>query len=235
MKNFATVAAFLGMASLGAAHMEMKDPAPYKSKFNPNTVEQDYSMTNPLNRDGSNFPCKGYHSVFGTPEGASVATWTPGQTYSMTITGGTPHNGGSCQASLSYDGGNTFKTIHSYIGNCPVMGDSSYEFALPDDTPTGEAMFAWTWFNQIGNREMYMNCATVTIAGAKNAKRAPSDSFSSRPDMFVANVGNQCSTLEGSDVLFPNPGPDVTDVSSKTSPPEGPGCQTASKRSTLTN
>jgi hypothetical protein len=144
----------------------------------------------------------------------------------MTITGGTPHGGGSCQASLSYDGGSTWTVIHSYLGNCPVQGDSSYKFTLPNDTPAGEALFAWTWFNQIGNREMYMNCAVVTIGGgsAKRdelAVRGPDDPFASRPAMFVANVGNGCSTVEGSDLEFPNPGPDVTNVSQKTAPPTG--------------
>lgn len=65
----------------------------------------------------------------------------------MTITGAAAHNGSSCQASLSIDGGSSWKVIHSYIGNCPVAGDSSYEFIIPDDTPAGEALFAWTWFS----------------------------------------------------------------------------------------
>ncbi|EHK43392.1 hypothetical protein TRIATDRAFT_85794 [Trichoderma atroviride IMI 206040] len=30
---------------------------------------------------------------------------------------------------------------------------------LPNDTPAGDALFAWTRFNKIGNRERYMNCA----------------------------------------------------------------------------
>jgi hypothetical protein len=158
MKAFAAAsAAILGMVGLASAHMEMKDPPPFRSKFNSHTTDIDYSMTNPLNRDGSDFPCKGYHNLIGTPQGASVANWTPGQSLTMTITGGTPHNGGSCQASLSYDGGSTWTAIHSYYGNCPVMGDSSYAFTLPNDTPSGQALFAWSWFNQIGNREMYMN------------------------------------------------------------------------------
>jgi len=224
MKFFATAA--LGLVGLASAHMEMKDPPPFRSKFNEFTTDVDYSMTNPLSREGGDFPCKGYNNLVGTPQGQSVATWAPGSSQSMTITGGTPHGGGSCQASLSYDGGSTWTVIHSYLGNCPVQGDSSYEFTLPNDTPAGEALFAWTWFNQIGNREMYMNCAVVTIGGgsAKRdelAVRGPDDPFASRPAMFVANVGNGCSTVEGSDLEFPNPGPDVTNVSQKTAPPTG--------------
>lgn len=225
MKVFSTVSAAFGLVGLASAHMEMKNPPPFRSKFNTFTTDIDYSMTNPLSRDGGDFPCKGYHSLVGTPQGRSVTTWAPGSTQTLTVTGGTPHNGGSCQASLSYDGGSTWKAIHSYYGNCPVQGDSSYTFALPNDTPAGEALFAWTWFNQIGNREMYMNCAVVTI-GASAAKRdlavrGPQDSFNSRPAMFVANVGNGCSTTEGTDVEFPNAGPDVTNNSAKLAPPVG--------------
>ena len=74
---------------------------------------------------------------------------------------------------------------------------------------------------KVGNREMYMNCAPINILGA-NAKRSAADQFESRlaskiaarqesslnslPDMFKANIGNGCSTLEGTDVEFPSPG-----------------------------
>src|SRR4051794_41855807 len=59
---------------------------------------------------------------------------------------------------------------------------------------------------------MYMNCATVTISGG--SKRDISDRaapFSSRPDIFQANLGNGCTTVEGKEGIFPNPGPDVVD------------------------
>lgn len=209
----------LGSLALGSCHMEMKNPPAFRSSYNPNTGSDiDYDIRSPLNSDGSNFPCKGYLNLLNTPKGKSVATWAPGSSYSFTITGNTPHNGGSCQASLSFDRGSSWKVLHSYIGNCPVMGDSSYQFALPADTPSGEAVFAWTWFNNEGNREMYMNCAAVTIKSAR--KRASGAPFSSRPSMFVANVGNGVCTYEGTDVEFPQPGPDVTRNSKR---PHAPG------------
>ncbi|POR32322.1 Uncharacterized protein TPAR_07470 [Tolypocladium paradoxum] len=215
------VAALLGLASFSQAHMEMKSPPPFRSKFNKFTTSVDYDMTSPLAAAGSNFPCKGYHKLLGTPQGQPVAEWVPGQSYSMTITGGASHNGGSCQASLSFDKGSTWKVIHSYIGNCPVTGDSSYKFTLPSDTPAGDMLFAWTWFNQIGNREMYMNCAAITVKGGGKKRRGASDPISSRPNMFVANVGNGCGTTEGRDLLFPNPGPAVDMNSQRTAPPTG--------------
>ncbi|KYK61255.1 RNA polymerase Rpb1 repeat domain protein [Drechmeria coniospora] len=226
MKAFATLAAALvGLASVSSCHMEMKDPPPFRSKFNKFSKSADYDMTAPLSAAGGNYPCKGYQSLFGTAEGKPVATWVPGKSYSMTITGGASHGGGSCQAAISLDRGKTFKVIHSFIGNCPGTGESSFQFTLPSDTPSGDMIFAWTWFNQIGNREMYMNCAAITVSGGGDSKikkvRGLSGPFSSRPNIFVANVANGCTTKEGSDVDFPQPGPDVTKNSQKIVPPTG--------------
>ncbi|KAL4730603.1 hypothetical protein ACLX1H_002640 [Fusarium chlamydosporum] len=216
--HFNAVALCLGLAGLAQAHMEMISPPPFKSKENPHAgSDVDYSMTAPLEASGGNFPCKGYHSLFGTEQGASVADWAAGSQQTMKITGGANHGGGSCQASLSFDKGKTWQVIHSYIGNCPAAGTSSFDFKVPSDAPSGEAIFAWSWFNQIGNREMYMNCAAVTIKGG--SKRA--SAMNNRPEMFVANVGNGCTTEESSDLEFPNPGPDVSNDSKKTAGPKG--------------
>ncbi|ATY60186.1 endoglucanase, putative [Cordyceps militaris CM01] len=221
--------AVLGFVSVAAGHMQMSSPAPFRSKHNPYTTNVDYDMINPLAANGANFPCKGYHTLLNTPQGRSVVTWRAGGSYTFSVEGSATHNGGSCQVSLSYDGGNTFTAIQSYIGGCPLK--ATWPFTLPNDTPAGEAIFAWSWFNNIGNREMYMNCAHVTIQprvaardeaeGVSLNERAPSDPFRSRPRMFAANVANGCSTVEGSDVLFPSLGPDVINVSARTAPPRG--------------
>ncbi|KAK2601773.1 hypothetical protein QQS21_004657 [Conoideocrella luteorostrata] len=228
MKASYALSACLTLAVGASAHMEMKNPPPLRSSFNPYTGDDiDYDMISPLNSDGSDFPCKGYASLLGTPKGKPVAQWSPGQTYSMTITGNTPHNGGSCQASVSYDRGSSWKVIHSYIGNCPVLGDSSYSFTLPSDLPSGDILFGWSWFNNEGNREMYMNCAAITIKGSgRRTRRSAGDSFSSRPAMFVANVGNGVCTYEGTDVEFPQPGPDVTRKSGRPHAPGKGSCST---------
>ncbi|KAH8168763.1 hypothetical protein LIA77_10889 [Sarocladium implicatum] len=93
------------LLSLASAHMEMTNPAPLRSKYNPFTTDVDFDMTNPLKTDGSNFPCKGYQSLLDTPQGASVALWQPGETHTLSLAGSALHGGGSCQASLSYDRG----------------------------------------------------------------------------------------------------------------------------------
>ncbi|TWU74902.1 hypothetical protein ED733_003973 [Metarhizium rileyi] len=219
----AVTATVLSFAALGSAHMEMTEPPPFRGKTNKFSTDVDHSMTSPLNPQGDNFPCKGYHKLMGTPQGKSVATWAPGQTYKMTIAGGANHGGGSCQAALSFDGAKTWKVIHSYVGNCPGAGESSFSFGVPTDTPAGDAIFAWTWFNRVGNREMYMNCASVTIGDAPKMRKARgvSDSISKRPGLFVANIGNGCSTADGKDLLFPEPGPDVDMKSQQTVGPVG--------------
>ena len=207
------------------AHMQMQYPPPFRSSYNPYTTDIDYNMINPLDANGDNYPCKGYQSLLNTPQGQSVATWVAGQSYNFSIVGSATHEGGSCQASLSFDGGKSFTVIHSYVGGCPLKTD--WDFTLPDDTPAGDALFAWSWFNKIGNREMYMNCAHITITANSskrrnaNRRRDPGDPISSRPAIFVANVNNGCSDIEGKDLLFPHPGPDVDTDSTGTAPPVG--------------
>ena len=216
--------ALLAGSQLASAHMEIRYPPPFRSKFNKFATNIDYTNTAPLAADGSNYPCKGYHVDMGTAAGEVVDTWAPGARVNFTVEGSAPHGGGSCQVSLSYDGGKTFTVIHSIMGDCP--NSKSYDYTIPDDAPEGVAIWAWTWNNQIGNREQYMNCAAVRISRSaakrdvpvvpksveeqpkKEAKRA-SVPFSSRPPVFIANIGNGCIVPEGIDVEYPNPGPDV--------------------------
>ena len=65
---------------------------------------------------------------------------------------------------------------------------------------------------------MYMNCAPITVTGgskkrdvnATNTNSPDNSVFSKRdatfPQMFVANVGNGCTSVDSADLLFPNPG-----------------------------
>ena len=202
MKGLAFVCGLL--ATSVSAHMQLSKPYPIRSPLNKDaTGEKDYSYTNPLSTSGSDYPCKGYANDPFT----SVATYSPGQEYEIELEGSATHGGGSCQIGLSYDKGKTFRVIHSMLGGCPIA--KKYKFTVPTDAPNGEALLSWTWFNKVGNREMYMNCAQVTIGGS--AKRAISrrDSFDSLPEIFQANNAGpgQCTTIEGEEVNFPLPGP----------------------------
>ncbi|KAJ5159463.1 uncharacterized protein N7482_006467 [Penicillium canariense] len=162
MKGIAILGGLL--ASGASAHMQMMKPYPIRSPLNKDSQGQkDYSYTNPLSTSGSDYPCKGYaNDPF-----ESQATYSPGQSYDMELDGSATHGGGSCQLALTYDHGKTFKVIESMLGDCPIA--KKYDFTIPSDAPSGEALLAWTWFNKVGNREMYMNCAMVTIGGGSSS------------------------------------------------------------------
>jgi len=196
------------------AHMEMSDPLPMRSRLDPLVPvdEVDYNLKSPLNADGSNYPCRGYQNDRPI---RTTATYTAGQSYTMSVTDTVTHGGGSCQLSLSYDNGATFRVIKSIIGGCPLI--MSYNFTIPAYAPSGNALFAWTWFNEIGNREMYMNCAQVNIQGSSAARRSAQKrggqftSMDDLPFIWRANIDglSTCATTEGDDPVFPNLGPDV--------------------------
>ncbi|KAK0123781.1 hypothetical protein ONS95_008782 [Cadophora gregata] len=222
-----TTIAIFGLAALGSSHMVMNTPTPFgKSSLN----------NSPLDASGSDFPCKQRPGVYDA-EGASNI-WPLGSTQSLSFTGSATHGGGSCQVSISYDkaptASSTWKVIHSIEGGCPIKGvagnngdnanavnPDSYPFKVPTDLPTGTAVMAWTWFNKIGNREMYMNCAPITLT-AGSSKRSDENelearnatqlmerdqaAYSSLPDMFIANINNGCGTQDSTDLIFPNPG-----------------------------
>lgn len=196
-----TIAA-LAMATSTLAHMEMTSPPPLKSSKHPKANYQniDYSMTQPL----GDYPCKGYINA---PDASmdSVATWSAGSSATYSIGGTATHRGGSCQLAMSYDMGKTWNVILSYMGGC-MVDERTTEFTIPKEAPSGEALFAWSWFNQAGNREMYQNCAVITVTNGGSGLSAPD-----YPAPFVANVAAApgCTTIEGVDVVFPNPGKNV--------------------------
>ncbi|KAI1368880.1 hypothetical protein F5Y08DRAFT_294088 [Xylaria arbuscula] len=212
-------------AGSAMAHMNMNDPTPLSYKGNPNTAEAniDYSITSPITQ--AQYPCKNTLDLMGTADGAAVATYSPGQSTTMSVEGGAFHNGGSCQLSLSYDKGTSFTVIKSFIGGCPTSSGGTFSFTIPDDAPEGDdVVFAWTWVNKTGNREFYMSCAVVNIksGGAKraiaaNEKRAVA--FADRPQVFQANLGGKYCTKEGVDTVFPEPGPDVETSADATTGP----------------
>ncbi|KAJ8115923.1 hypothetical protein OPT61_g2544 [Boeremia exigua] len=192
------------------AHMQMSSPSPLRD---PHAIDRpdepkDYNILSPLNADGSNFACKGYH--LNTPL-TTVATYPAGSKQTLRLRGSATHSGGSCQISLSCDKGDSFYVIQSIIGGCPLR--DSYSFTIPSDIPAAKkCLLSWTWFNKIGNREMYMNCAVVDITNKRLSKRgsqvSAAKALSRYPEMFVANLANvnDCRTQETADVIFDNPG-----------------------------
>jgi hypothetical protein len=81
-----------------------------------------------------------------------------------------------------------------------------YNVPIPKEIASGKYFFAWTWFNKIGFREMYMQCAPVEITGGSNSE----DFLNAQPSIFYANYNGQpCSTTELYSLDFPAPGNSV--------------------------
>ncbi|KIW68553.1 hypothetical protein PV04_04492 [Phialophora macrospora] len=211
------VTAFLAVAV--DAHMMMQSPVPYgKSSLN----------NSPLDAGGADFPCKQRPGVYDAEGASNVAAI--GEPQTLSFIGGATHGGGSCQVALSTDLQPTkqskWMVIKSIEGGCPDsfpgnMNDdasstaaATFQYTIPEGIAPGEYTVAWTWFNHIGNREMYMNCGPMTVTAAKKKRYAPAPKVSKRqtsfPDIYVANIDNkQCQTPDNVDLIFPNPGADV--------------------------
>ncbi|KAL4790296.1 hypothetical protein BDV19DRAFT_341313 [Aspergillus venezuelensis] len=214
--NKALAAAAILVFSIVDAHMVMVNPVPYNS---------DPTNNKPLDASGSDFPCK-VASYDVTQENHL----TKGQASNIEFQGGATHGGGSCQISITSDRAPTKDTkwsvIESIEGGCmdeaegsgnsgnDASAKSSFSpsFTIPDSFEDGKYTLAWTWFNRIGNREMYMNCAPITISGGGSAKRLDEAAVEKRteeyPDLFIANI-NGCKTEEMMSPRFPNPGSNV--------------------------
>ncbi|CAN9198569.1 unnamed protein product [Alternaria alternata] len=156
--------------ALVSPHVFVGEPAPFQWDL---PVEK---LIMPMNGDPNYqgpewgqqpFPCKGHHRA-STPSEPQT-TWHVGsratfQIYDSTNTTGSSmhdpgaaHSGGSCQASLSYDGGETWIVVQSWEGNCLRVRkgqegqltnsydtDQSYSFDLPGSLPGADtAIFAW--------------------------------------------------------------------------------------------
>ncbi|KAL7808847.1 glycoside hydrolase [Trichoderma aethiopicum] len=215
------------LASAASAHMKMSNPVPYGQSGLDNA---------PLKPDGSDFPCKIGGSGSYNLEGASNV-FAQGSTQQLSFVGSAVHGGGSCQISVTTDAepdkNSVWKVIKSIEGGCPAqdqvgnMGDNAaeidpykYNFTIPDELASGKYTLAWTWFNKVGNREMYMNCAPLTVTGSGGS----SDFLNTLPNMFVANIfnGDKCSTIADTDLLFPEPGADVVKMNGATDAFKGP-------------
>ncbi|KAF2131562.1 lytic polysaccharide monooxygenase [Dothidotthia symphoricarpi CBS 119687] len=207
----ALFAAMLAMAPLSVnAHMIMANPVPYGSPNN-----------SPLDPSGSDFPCK--VGAGGSYEVKKMNDWAVGSKQTLSFTGTAVHGGGSCQVAVTTDKtpspSSKWKVIYSIEGGCPASTPGNlgaggalgtFPFDVPSELPNGEMTMAWTWFNKVGNREMYMNCAPITVSGGSDDSAA----FDSLPDMAVANIQGQgsCKTSEGSDYTFENPGKYKTEI-----------------------
>ncbi|KAK9693788.1 hypothetical protein K7432_013732 [Basidiobolus ranarum] len=181
-----SAAVLLSLATLAVSHMEMIQPPPRRSKYNPTFDETpDYNMVNPLGV----YPCKGYG------QGKVVQTVKAGDAISVKLNGIATHSGGHCQFAVSYDGGDTFVVLSTIYNNC-IIDSLDYSVTIPATAGSSkDVVFAWAWINKIGYREYYMNCADIEIKGSDNG-------YITGPELLVVNLPGYPTIPE-----FPQDGP----------------------------
>ncbi|KAK9679296.1 hypothetical protein K7432_016327 [Basidiobolus ranarum] len=166
--------ALLALAPYALGHMEMVQPPPRQSQYNPTYKgTPDYDMSAPLEDGQWPFPCRGFG------RGGIVQTVQAGSSIPVKLGGGAPHYGGHCQFALSYDD-KTFVVLKDVFDDC-LIASREYSIQIPAGAPSGRATFAWAWINKTGNREYYMNCADIQIQGS------PSGSVTG-PKLLIANL-----------------------------------------------
>lgn len=215
----------LGLANMASAHGIMIEPYPY------NYVTEPLYQNWPLSADLP-FPCQGRtqhiekdRAILTAGTNQTVKFWVSavhgGGSCQFSIAYGYPP-----PANVS-----EWKTLYTIIGGCPaeaagnlptVETDANgrangpqcgndtgaecvrqFSIPLPAGLANGDATFAWTWLNKIGNREYYMSCSPVTITGGTDDR----DFIDTLPPVFQANIPGQCTTgASGSVVNIPNPG-----------------------------
>ncbi|KAG0380862.1 hypothetical protein BGX24_004072 [Mortierella sp. AD032] len=101
---------------------------------------------------------------------ASRTVYKAGDTIQTAYSIGSSHGGGHCQWALSYDGEKTWVVIKTEIRTCLRVAKENepgyrVPVMLPQDAPSGNVTFMWLWYNAIGQRELYSNCADIRIEG----------------------------------------------------------------------
>ncbi|KAK2069880.1 hypothetical protein P8C59_004424 [Phyllachora maydis] len=244
------VAALVGLPGLADGHMFINSPVPI-----PGSAPKD-----PLDGSGANFPCHGVAlpstgGISMKAGSSQLLSWELNGGENTAV-----HGGGSCELSITYETdpvkvkdpsnwkviyaieedcmSNTYQNLDAFgAKSCSdpstngVDCVNSFNYTIPRGVKDGNAVLAWTWFNTVGNREMYMNCANVAFTGGDGSE------LDEMPAMFVANLAaiDSCPTTQSVHVAFPHPGKYVftktptgpAAATAKTYPlatPTGPGC-----------
>ncbi|GAM84016.1 hypothetical protein ANO11243_020070 [Dothideomycetidae sp. 11243] len=239
MKNAASLSAILALASSASAHMFISSPSPIPGSAPKDPLDGSGSNFPchgvALPGAGGTQMAVGSSQLlaFELANGANTATHGGGScqisiTYETdpakikdpanwkvlySIVGGCPTN-----SPANMDGQYTGVNGQTYTGavSCTDPNTNGYDcvnqfnFTIPQGVQNGQATLAWTWFNNVGNREIYMNCVAVDITGGAS----DASQMAGLPDLFVANLasvgGGTCKTTEQQMVQFPNPGAYVT-------------------------
>lgn len=216
-----TVLFFFGQAS---SHMVMSHPYPFNKGLD----------TTPLvnvkpGSAGSDYPCKQRPGVYDIGE-HGVNDMAVGSPIALKFNGSASHGGGTCQIAISRDEKPDFKSVWKVIqvfeGGCPTpedgnSGSTNFTFQIPKGFPNGRSTLSWTWYNKIGNREVYQNCAPIAISGGSGTNEV----YDSLPNLYLINLPTtECTTVETTDLEIPNPGQSVIKDSSVLKGATGPSC-----------
>jgi len=192
-------------ATIGNAHLMLDTPVPYGK----DSLDNSPLVNAKPGSSGANYPCKLRSGGYDITSENHI---TAGEDQVLSFVGSASHGGGTCQLGLSTSRSpgptDDFKAFQIYEGGCPINGDgndgtSNFSYTIPAGIKNGQYSLAWTWYNRVGNREIYMNCAPVTVTGGSDT----TDFFDSLPNMYVINLPtSECSTVESSNQLIPNPG-----------------------------
>lgn len=240
MKNVAALSAVLALASSVSAHMFISSPSPLAGSAPKDPLAADgsnfpcHGVSLPGSGGASMAVGSSQVLTFDTGAGGVNTAVHGGGSCQISITYETdaakikdPSNWkvlysilGGCPSNtpLNMDGNFMGTDGKTYTGSYPCSDPTtngydcvnSFNFTIPQGVQTGQATLAWTWFNNVGNREMYMNCVAVDITGGAS----DATQMAGLPNMFVANLasvnGGTCKTSERQAVQFPNPGAYVT-------------------------
>ncbi|KAF2401261.1 hypothetical protein EJ06DRAFT_521115 [Trichodelitschia bisporula] len=193
MYTLTTLLALLPALSL--AHIRLAHPQPMNTP-----------STSPLSPSGSDFPCQSGSGPLSTAPQTVLQSNTRA---TLSFSGSAVHNGGSCQVALTPDlpptPNSKWKVIYSVLGGCPGADGQTrtYNFNVPPEVPAGSYALAWTWFNRVGNREMYMNCAAVRVQGSaaqgfvRNAEAPEGTDVSQAPEIASSPDANATAEAGG--------------------------------------
>ncbi|KAG0200273.1 hypothetical protein BGX28_006638 [Mortierella sp. GBA30] len=175
LANSALVAtgALFSFLSTTSAHMAMSNPPGQAGPWSKNPESNVHAW---IGYEGKTFPCGGYKK-------GPVTTYKAGETipvrfWNFNIKDSTKfpppkglaqsrHGGGSCEFSLSYDGGHTWHVIGQYTKTCP---DIYYEWPVmipknvPSCTDSDKCLFSFSW-TAYAVPQFYHHCANVIIHG----------------------------------------------------------------------
>ncbi|KAM3418386.1 hypothetical protein BST61_g4380 [Cercospora zeina] len=209
--------AVLAISGHVSAHMLMAQPIPY---------DADKLQNGPL--QGLNqYPCQ-----LQTYNYTVMNEMAVGKPQELSFKGSASHGGGTCQLAISLDPKPTkdsvFKLIQVFEGGCPTSGEGNsgshpFTFTVPDGFPNGEFALAWTWYNKIGNREIYQNCAPIRVTGGADNN----DVYDSLPEHYIINLPtSECSSVESTDQIIPFPGQYILKgEGAKPASATGPSCE----------